>query len=172
MGPILLVLDVSRTKLWYETDVPDFCGYYMPCFPFPGVSSLLCRNVMSLPFLVPNASCIPPLAKTCRSYEGHSSTCLELYRTLQSSAVSLNPFFKVNTARHELSAASFHSRDLLRQLSKERLVVRCVPISARQSLRRRTPLRLTLARTPSATLRSALRLLHLVRRISSVRIPS
>jgi len=37
---------------------------------------------------------------------------------------------------------------------------------------RRTLLRLTLARTPSAALRSTLRLLHLVRRVSSVRIPS
>lgn len=128
--------------------------------------------MMSSPFLVPNSSCIPLLAETCRSYDGHSSTCLELYSTLQSSAACLNPFFKVNTTRHELSAASFHSRNLLRQLSKKRLVVRCIPISARQSFRRRTPLRLTLARTPSATLCSALRLLHLVRRISSVRIPS
>ena len=114
------------------------------------------------------------LTETRRSDDGHPSTScsLELDFFLQSSAACANPSFQVNTDRHRLSAASLHSRDLLRQLSKERLIVRCIPTSARQSFRRRTLLRLTLARAPSATLRSTLRLLHLVRRVSSVRIPS
>lgn len=97
---------------------------------------------------------------------------LELDSTLQSSAASANPFLKVNPTRQRLSTASLHSRDLLRQLSKERLIVRCSPVSARKSFQRRSLLRLTLPSAPSTTLRRALRLLHLVRRIPSLRIPS
>ena len=90
---------------------------------------------MSSPLLVPTPSCIPPLAKDRRSHDGHPSTSrsLEPDITLPSSAARANPFLKVNTFRHGLSTASLHSRDLLRQLSKERLVVRCSPTSARQS---------------------------------------
>jgi hypothetical protein len=103
-----------------------------------------------------------------------SSTSRNLERdiTFPSSAARANPFLKVNTFRHGLSTASLHSRDLLRKLSKERLIVRCSPTSALEPSKKRTPLRLTLASAPSTTLRSTLCLLHLVRRVPSMRIPS
>lgn len=101
------------------------------------VSSLLHRTTVLLPLPVHTLPCIPPLAEPPRSYDGHPSTShsLELASTLQLSAASDNPSFKVNPIRHRLSTTPLHSRDLLRQLSKERLVVRCSPISARQSFK-------------------------------------
>ena len=146
----------------------------MPSPSSLGVSSLLSHLTMSSPLLALTPSCIPPWVETFWSHVGLPSTSrsLEPDITLQSSISSANPFLKLNTIRHDLSATSLHSRDLLRQLSKERLIVRCSPISARQSLKRRKQLRLTLSSAPSTTLRRALRLLHLIGRVSSVRIPS
>lgn len=107
------------------------------------------------------------------SYIRHQSAArsLELHGSIDVSAASVRPISKVIPTDQQPSAASLQSSDLLRQLCKDRLVVRCMPTSAPRSSQERKLLRLTLARAPSTTtLRRALRLLHFVRRVSSVRI--
>lgn len=110
----------------------------MPSPSSLGVSSLLSHLTMSSPLLALTPSCIPPWVETFWSHVGLPSTSrsLEPDITLQSSISSANPFLKLNTIRHDLSATSLHSRDLLRQLSKERLIVRCNPTSALPTLQK------------------------------------
>jgi hypothetical protein len=75
------------------------------------------------------------------------------------------------TAAQQLSAASLKRSNLLRQLDKEPLIARCIPYQRTIPLKSSRPqLRLTLARAPSTTLRTTRRILHFVRRISSLRI--